>query len=183
MVSSLEEVADQSSPTLGDIIAAIGTRSLGPMLLVPAVLALSPLGAIPGMPTLLACVILLIAGYWFLSGDSLWLPSFLRDRSISAQTLQKSIDKIKPAAEWTDKSFGNQFASLVRPATENAVAVAVGFIAVLMPPLELLPLAVAVPAGCIMLLALGLTIRNGVLLACGFALTLVVPAIAFWAAL
>lgn len=180
IVGSVEERFDGGSLSLGALIDAVGTRSLGPMLLLPAALAMTPVGGIPGVPTLIAIMLLLIVTYWFISGESLWMPKIIRERSIDAEKVSATLDTLRPAAEWTDQHFGDHLQSLVRPSTEKTVAVLVALLAVLMPPLELLPFAVAVPAGAIALMALGLTLRDGALLLVGFAVTATVPLLALW---
>lgn len=180
IVGSVEERFDGGSLTLGELIDAVGSRSLGPLLLLPSVVAISPIGGIPGVPTLIAIMLLLIVTYWFLSGESLWLPKFIKRRSVDADKVSATLDKLRPAARWTDRNFGDHLTGLVRPSTENTVAVIAAFLAVLMPPLEILPFAVAAPAGAITLMALGLTLRDGALLLMGFLVTALVPILALW---
>lgn len=180
IVEAIGGVADDDTVTLGDLLEAVGTRSLGPLLLLPALLAASPAGGVPGVPTLLAMLILLVVTYWFLSGDQLWLPGFIRRREVSSDLVQKSVRVLRPVASWTDRHFGDHWTGLVRPSSEKAVALAAALMALVMPPLELVPFAVTLPAGAIALMALGLTLRDGVLLAAGFAVSIAAPLAAGW---
>lgn len=180
IVGSVEDKFDGGSLTLGELIDAVGTRSLGPLLLLPSVVAISPIGGIPGVPTLIAIMLLLIVTYWFFSGESLWLPKFVKKRAVDADKVSATLDTLRPAAKWADHRFGDHLTVLVRPLTQNTVAVFVALLAVLMPPLEILPFAVAAPAGAIALMALGLTLRDGALLLMGFLVTASVPILALW---
>ncbi len=88
ILDALDELADkQDRVSLGDVIEAFGNRSYGPFLLLPALVDISPVGSIPGLPTVLACVILLTAVQMVLGRKHLWLPGFLRNRSVKADGL------------------------------------------------------------------------------------------------
>src|SRR5690606_15941015 len=62
VLDRLEEAArEQSDIALGAILEAVGRRSFGPLLLVAGLIALSPLSGIPGMPTTVGVLVLIIA--------------------------------------------------------------------------------------------------------------------------
>lgn len=53
---------------------AFGKRSYGPFLLVPALIEISPVGGIPGMPTVLAATIIPFAALMVFGRKYIWLP-------------------------------------------------------------------------------------------------------------
>ncbi len=62
ILDQLDQLAsEEDRVTLGDAIEAFGNRSYGPFLLVPALIEVSPIGGIPGLPTVLAAIIALFA--------------------------------------------------------------------------------------------------------------------------
>ena len=62
LLDRLIEVGDgNDTVSIGDIVRTFGSRSYGPVLLVPALIGVSPIGGIPGVPTFLALTLLLFA--------------------------------------------------------------------------------------------------------------------------
>jgi hypothetical protein len=49
----------EQSFTVGELLQSLGRRSFAPILLITAAIGFTPLGAIPGMPTMLAFVLFL----------------------------------------------------------------------------------------------------------------------------
>jgi hypothetical protein len=95
MLDQLARASDGSGPvSVGELLDAIGQRSFGPFLLVPALIAFTPLGGIPGLPTALAAVVIVVAGQLLIGMKQFWLPSILLRRSIERQRLRTSIGYI-----------------------------------------------------------------------------------------
>ncbi|MEQ8767992.1 MAG: exopolysaccharide biosynthesis protein [Planctomycetota bacterium] len=165
-----EEFGDSETVELQDILDAFSGRLFGPLLFVPALIALSPIGAIPLVPTSLAVVLVLIAGQRLFGRDKPWLPRFLREREIDREKVENAFDKIRPWAKRIDRFLEPRLPALVeKPMSWVLTLLVLGF-AVTMVPLEILPFAVVVPALGVALLALGLTARDGVLVIAGYVL-------------
>jgi len=149
--------------TVRDVGEAIGERSFGPLLLVPGLLALTPIGVIPGAPTLLALVVVLIAGQLVIGRHEFWLPKFLANRGVSGTKLTRSLKKARPAARVVDRVIRPRLTFLTGAAAQRIAAVACLIVAFLIPPLELVPFGVAAPATAIVAFGLGLMARDGLL--------------------
>src|SRR5690606_6693656 len=63
--------------SLGLVVETIGSRSFGPLLLMVGVVLASPLSGIPGMPTMMSLMVLLIAVQLLFGGKNFWLPHWL----------------------------------------------------------------------------------------------------------
>ena len=62
VIDQLVEVGDREDQvSIAKIQEAIDQSSFGPFLLVPAIIEVSPIGGIPGVPTALAIIVLLCA--------------------------------------------------------------------------------------------------------------------------
>ena len=63
LISSIEHMEqDASRVSVDDVVHAVGRRSFGPLLLVAGIITLTPIiGDIPGMPTLMAALVLLVS--------------------------------------------------------------------------------------------------------------------------
>ena len=162
IISTLEEAGNGADDvTLGEINDKVGHRGTAALLGIPAALELTPIGGIPGVPTIIALIIALFAAQILFGRQDMWLPGFLENRSISSDKLQTSTQKLKPAAKWADKHLGQHLSVLVDPPAPRIVALAILLLCCAIPPLELLPFASSIPSGTILLFALGFLTRDG----------------------
>ena len=72
------DAADGDEMKLGDILEAFGSRSFGPVIAILAIIVISPIGAVPFLPTLFAALILLIALQLLAGRSSPWVPDFVK---------------------------------------------------------------------------------------------------------
>jgi len=158
-----EKLDGADSVAFDDIVGAFGTRAFGPLLTLPALLALSPLGAIPGVPAILALCVILVAGQHLVGRDRPWLPSTLRQRSVDAERWDRSYDLVKPWAERIDRLIGPRLTWMTEGVMDRALSGLAIAMAGAMVPLELVPFAVALPASALLLIGLALTACDGVL--------------------
>ncbi|EPC04634.1 hypothetical protein L861_04755 [Litchfieldella anticariensis FP35 = DSM 16096] len=126
--------------SLGDLLDAVGRRSFGPLLLVAGVVTLAPIiGDIPGVPTLMACMVLLVAVQLLLRREHFWLPEWLLARSISGQSLDKAIHWLRKPAHYIDRLLQPRFPLLMSEVGVSLIAVSCVLIALAMPPMEVVP--------------------------------------------
>ena len=158
---------DDGTLSVGEVLDAFEHRPAGTLLLVPAVVMVSPLGAIPFVPTATAAVVFLVAVQLLSAKTTPWLPGFLRRRSVSPERAEKAIDKSRPVARFLDRFIRPRFTPLVGPLGRRVIAVVCVLLSLLTPPLELVPLAVFLPGTAILLLSLALVGQDGLLAAIG----------------
>src|SRR5688500_9271169 len=77
LLDELDRVAATEGPkvSVGEVYRAIGERSFGPLLLLAGLLGMTPVSAIPGAPTTLAVITVLITVQLLFGRRTLWLPS------------------------------------------------------------------------------------------------------------
>jgi hypothetical protein len=173
LLAELKEVGQDDMVSVGDAADRLQNRSIGPLLLIPSLLALIPLiGAIPGMSVLTGTIILLISIQFFFPRRGIYLPGWLRRRRIARQTLADGIDKSLPAIRWLERAFRPRLTVLAKRPFVYAVPAACIVMAILMYPAALLPWAVMAPAGAIFVYAVGITLRDGLMLALGHAISI-----------
>lgn len=163
MVDDLVDDTDGDEATVGELLSVISTRSFGPLLLIPSLILLSPLGGIPGMPAIVATVIVLMAGQMIAGRAHPWLPQFMLDLSFDRQRLIDSQDRLKSILKIIGKASKPRLQSLVTPTAEKFVAATCIVLALTFLPLGFVPFAVAVPAAAICVMSLGLMTRDGLL--------------------
>jgi hypothetical protein len=173
MLDQMGRASDGSGPvSVKELLDTIGQRSFGPFLLVPALIAFTPLGGIPGLPTVLAVVVIVIAGQLLIGMKRFWLPSIILRRSIKRQRLRTSITYLQPVARAVDKVIGPRLVWLTRGRFAHVAAALCVLVALTIPPLEVVPFAGAVPWAAIAALGLALIAHDGVLvlIALGFSI-------------
>lgn len=165
ILDCFEELAGEGERVkISDMVDAVGTRSYGPFLVVPAVVELSPLGGVPGVPTALAAIVILFAAQMLWGRRRLWIPQWIARRGLSAGRLTKMVKAMRPMAERLDRWFHGRLRVLTSGMGLRVAAVACIGLALTVPPLELFPFASSAPMGAILLIGLALLVRDGVLM-------------------
>ena len=171
VLDAWENEVEDGKSNVGSILRATGSRAAGPLLFLPALVMVSPVGAIPGVPIVLSTLIVLVAGQIVIGRESLWLPDFLRKREIPEDKVTSVIDTLRPYAKKTDKILGRRLTWLTGGAVPRVIAAICILLSILVYPATLVPLAVALPGAAIILLSLGLLTRDGVVVLLGLLLS------------
>ncbi len=83
MLQQLCDAATDERVSVDAMLGAVGRRSFGPLILLAGLVTLSPVGDIPGVPTMVAVLGLLLSTQLLWGRSSFWLPGWLIRRSIS----------------------------------------------------------------------------------------------------
>lgn len=165
ILNMLRKVADHHAKVaIGDVLDAIGDRSYGPALLIPALIEITPIGGVPGVPSFLALFIAVIAGQLLLDKKHLWLPAFIQKRAVSGDKLHRAADRLNPVASRLDRWFHGRMARFVRQPWPRIAAGVVMVLCLTVPPLELVPFASTLPMLAIAAFGLALLVRDGLLM-------------------
>ena len=170
IVTSLRDAAAEGNPvSVETILDHFDRRSLGALIMVPALLEMTPIGGIPGLPTVLALIIAIFAAQIALGREDMWLPGFITRRTVDCHKIDAAADKLAPAARWADQHFGQHLEILIRPPAPRVAAVAVLSLCLTVPPLEIVPFASTIPMATIAAFGLALLMRDGRLMALAWA--------------
>ncbi|MDR9426253.1 MAG: exopolysaccharide biosynthesis protein [Marinobacter sp.] len=156
--------ATKDQVSVGDILQAVGERSFGPVLLITGVITVAPLiGDIPGVPTLLAVLVLLSVGQLLFRRRSIWIPGKLSRRSLSRDKLLKGLDWAEKPASCVDRWTKQRLPWLVSGGGQYLMAIICMMVALAMPLMELVPF--SANGGGLALVAFGLAIvaKDGLL--------------------
>ena len=77
LIDRLRPDPEAETLSVTEAMHRIGDGSFAPVVLAVALVLVSPLSAIPGMPTLGGITILLVTAQWVLGRRHLWLPGWL----------------------------------------------------------------------------------------------------------
>lgn len=157
--------------SMREIMASVGERSFGPLLLVPGLIVLSPLGGVPGVPSIGAIVVFLFAVQILFGRDYFWMPAFILRREVTRKRMAQAGRFLGWLAHWTDKIVKPRWLFLVRSPFNRVIAATCVGIALAMPPLEVIPFANSATSAAISMFGLALVTRDGVVAAIAFVLS------------
>jgi hypothetical protein len=150
----------------------IGRRSFAPLLLAASIVGFTPLGGIPGVPTTLATIVVIIAVQIVMGFESLWLPRFLLDRKVEGKKLVRGAKSLRPVARAIDRAIRPRLTFLTQRPTSYVIAVVCVMIALTVPPLELVPF-VDIPLwAALVAFSLALVAHDGLLAIAAFVLAI-----------
>lgn len=162
ILDELDAAADEESKvTIGAVTEHLGHRGTGALLMVPAALELTPVGGIPGVPTVLAVVISLFAVQILFGRSDMWLPGVIARRGTSNERVKGAVEKLRGAARWSDRHLGRHFPVLTDDPAPRVAAVAILGLCATVPMLEFVPFASSIPMGTIVLFGLAMVVRDG----------------------
>ncbi|TCO76805.1 exopolysaccharide biosynthesis protein [Chromatocurvus halotolerans] len=180
-VASLDDVLErilrasreQDPVSVEAIMSAIGERSFGALLLLAGFVVLAPIiGDIPAVPTVMAVFVFLISAQLLANRRYFWLPRWLRGRSLKAQTLQKAVGRSRRAARFVDRLLKPRLPFFIAGSARYATATACLIIALVLPPMELIPFSANIAGLALSLFGLAHIARDGLLALIAFVFTL-----------
>jgi hypothetical protein len=167
------------SVTVETLVRAMDPAVQPVLLLLPALVLVSPLSGIPGLSSLGGLTIALVALQILLGRPAIWFPAFVLRRHLSADRLLRALDRLDRPARFIDRRSvaraGWFFAFPGRPLALVTCAVC----GLTMPFLELVPFSATTLAMVVTILAAALLVRDGLLAALGlsgFALAILILA-------
>ncbi|EAQ28198.1 hypothetical protein NAP1_11403 [Erythrobacter sp. NAP1] len=162
VVDGLDELANSEDEVkIADVLDKFGARSFAPVMLVLALLEISPVGVIPGVPSFLAICVALIAVQMLVGRNHIWVPSWIAERSVSSAKMDKATTKLEGPAEKLDGVAKERLEILAQgPALKVAAAIII-LLCLMVPPLEVLPWASAGPMLAISIICLAIMVRDG----------------------
>ncbi|QRF67648.1 exopolysaccharide biosynthesis protein [Ponticoccus alexandrii] len=173
---SLDDLLKAMRPEQGDlrvsvedVLRRVGAGSFPAVILVPAIVLVSPISGIPGTPTLAGMIVLLCAVQALVGKKHLWLPGFLRRRSVSAARMLRAVEWLRRPAGWMDRHAHNRLRLLVSGPAKPLAYAATALVAVSWPLLELLPFFTSFSAGAVAMVMFGLMTRDGAYALAGYA--------------
>lgn len=159
--------------SVSQVLECIGRRSFGPLILVPGLVVLSPIGGMPGVPTMVAMLVALTAGQLLLGRRYFWLPNWLLKRKTPQRYFSKTLAFMRPVARFTDGTLRSRVRWMTGPIGARVVALFVLVIAIVMPPLEIVPFANSACGAALTAFGLSLIARDGILATLAFVLCIV----------
>lgn len=153
---------------VGELIDALDERGYGPALAVLPLMELTPIGGVPGFPTLLALTLALIVLRLLMGYEHFWAPNWLRRRELKSDHVIASVEWLKPISRWIDGKLHRRLTEIAGPTGRRVACFVILGILLLVPPLELVPFATSAPMIAVSIFGLGLLYRDGLLMLVAF---------------
>lgn len=144
-----------------DMLDTIGPRSFGPLILVPGLIGISPIGAIPLVPAVMALIEVFVAAEILLHRQHVWIPQNLARRSTDTARLERALKAIRPYARVVDRFLGPRLTFLTQGFFFYVLALLTLLVALVTPIIEIVPLAGIVPNAALVSYGLAITAHDG----------------------
>lgn len=167
---------------VSDAMDAFKERLFGPMLIVPGLVLLTPLGGVPLAPAAVGVLAALVAGQRVFGRDAPWVPGWLKRQGVRRELLVKAFEKARPWTRRIDKVIRHRLAVLVDGPAEWCAALLAAVLGASVPVVGIVPLAAILPGLGLVLIGLALVARDGVLMLAAMGVTAGVLVVA-WQAL
>lgn len=167
IANAVENGSKGSRISVGDLIKSIESRGFSALILLPALLTMLPTGAIPGVPAICAILIITFAGQRLFGLKQVYLPAKLMKLSFSKSKLDSILKRSKPTLKFADRFIESRLGFMCNLITERIVAGLCILLAITFFPLAIIPFAVLPSCIAIILMALGLLARDGLLVIIG----------------
>ncbi|UOM32886.1 exopolysaccharide biosynthesis protein [Acuticoccus sp. I52.16.1] len=169
LIDRIKDKTDGDEVSVDDLVEAVGRRAFGPLFIITSLIAVLPTGMIPGMSILTGTIMLILSIQLLFGSDRIWMPDFIAERTMPREKLVSSLDKMRPRAEWVSRFIGPRMSFFLHPPFHQMVALTGVVVSLSMYPLAVVPFG-AFPAGLsLLVIGLGLSVRDGLLIAAGIA--------------
>lgn len=153
------------SVTLGDVLAAVGERSFGALLVILAIPNMVA-GLIPGLSIVLGLPLLLVSLQLLVGADRPWLPRRLRQLEIQRADLRRIVERTRKALRRLERALRPRFEFLTSSWAERLIGL--GCVALSILVFLPIPFANLVPATGILLFGFSMLERDGLMALAAF---------------
>ena len=168
ILDTIHENTDGERISVGDIIDALDHRGFGPLMLASGLFALPPIGSIPGFPVISGVLISLFAIQIIVGRRTPWVPQRIRKWSIKRDKFEEARCKIGPRARKFDGLLRTRLTWFSSGIMIRLAALMCIPMSILLVPLEFIPFGATVPEAALLLFALGISARDGLMIILGF---------------
>ncbi|MFD0859798.1 exopolysaccharide biosynthesis protein [Roseovarius aquimarinus] len=183
MLDSIRDLArrdGQETVSVGEVTTAIGGRGFGPLLFIPPLFEITPIGAVPGVPTFIALICAIFAAQLVAGRSDVWLPGFIDRMSLRADRVESAVRSLRGTGAWLDRHFGQRLDILAGRVGSRIAGTLILLLCLMVPPLELVPWASSAPMLAIAFLGLAMTVRDGLLILVGLIAAALAAFGAYW---
>lgn len=170
ILAALRRATAGETVTVARLQEAMDASAQPVLLLLPALILVSPLSGIPGLSTVGGITIALISLQMLVNRPAIWLPGIFLRRSLPSARVLRALDRLDRAARFIDRHTVARAGWLVRFPGRHLALVICALCGLAMPFLELVPFSSTTLATVVTILAAALLVRDGLIVALGVTL-------------
>ncbi len=173
VLDGLCESGEGDTLSVGEVVDHFQQRSLGVLIALVGLIAVIPLvGDIPTVPSIAATVALAAIVQSVRGKSGLWLPGFLRRRSVRRDRVERAVGKARPWVRRVDRLLRPRLTALSGSRVARRIAIGVAaLVAATLYPMEFVPFGANASGAALLALGLGLMACDGLLVLIGYALS------------
>ena len=169
LLRSICENTEGDTVTVRSLLNAVGRRSYGPIFLLLGFVAVSPLTIVPGANWLIALVVLVFAIQLLFGRKFPWAPKRALDFSFPRARMEEGVRIADKYAHIIDRFVQPRLTFMTSAPFVSLIALVCIGAALITFPLGLFPFGPLLPSLTILILGLGLTGRDGLMILLGLA--------------
>jgi hypothetical protein len=170
VVDRIAVAGDDERVSVAQMRDALGRNAIAPLLLVPALIALSPVSAVFGVATVCGLSIALIAGSALLGRrDGPFLPGWMERLALPRHRLLVVRRRMRPALAWLDARARPRLGAMTRWPLVGLADLACLVLGLLMPLMEMVPMSATTAGLAVTLMAVGRLQSDGAMVLAGLA--------------
>lgn len=170
VIDSTSAAATGETTTVREVLDGFGHTSHAALILLPALVVVTPLSGIPGLSSMMGITIGLLSLQMIAGRRRLWLPDWILRQKVSSSRLVKALRPMNRPARFLDRFTGQRLAFMVRPPARILLQVLCMICGFAMPFLEIVPFSSSVLGAAVAAFATAILARDGVLASLGLLL-------------
>ncbi|MEQ8293454.1 MAG: exopolysaccharide biosynthesis protein [Roseovarius sp.] len=167
IVLETEHALDGERSSVREVVDRLGRASYTPLLMVPALMVVSPLSGVPGFSTVCGILIAAVSVQQMMRRPSLWLPGWLNRASLPSRRVHDAVQWLRKPARMLDKVTRRRMQWLTHPPFSIMPQGLCLICGLLMPLLELVPFTSSVLGVVVAVVATGMFMADGLLVLFG----------------
>lgn len=176
---ALSERPGAEAVALRDLVRAMEGDVFPLLVLLFALLLVSPLSAVPGATTLFGLSIAAILAQWLIGRDRVWLPAALLDRRLPADRTDAALRRLHRPVGWVERRLRQRQRWVFAAPFAHAPVTLVLMAALCAPLMEVIPGSGTSVGAAIALFSAGLLARDGLFVLTGAGLAAILP-VSLW---
>lgn len=175
VLDRLESSVEGERISVEHIVENLGHKSFASVMLVFALISLSPASAIPGLTATVAAVVFLLVVQMIAGRRAVWLPRFIMRRQLSAKALCRGIGWLRRPLSLVEHGLKPRFTFLFHRPWVWLPMLLILALTLAMPFMEAIPTSGSIASAVIALFAAGLLTHDGALAAISIVLLALAP--------
>ena len=177
-VRAMASAGDGNRVRVSEVLDTLGRDAFAPVLLMPALVALSPATVVVGLATVCGLSIALLSAQIVARRRCIWLPGFVLSRRIDRTRLEWIARRLDAPLAWIERRGRRRLTALNRWPLAYLPASICTLVGLAMPAMELVPLSATTGGAAVALMVVGLILDDGLIVLAGMGFALAVAALA-----